>query len=275
MRGYCLALCLCSTSVACVGTTGSDLVEFNVYVAGPQGAQSNEALSFTTRRNWEVSLTRARLHIGAMYLNRALPVAGAQTTSCTLPGLYVASVPGGLVPEDGETTSYVNVLSGTPQQFSVQGQGTADRALSAAIWLTGGDINAEQDDTVILDVAGTARMQAQAIPFEGRVTISQNRAVPAPNPALPGAKPICRQRIVSPIAVDITPASGGSLLLRIDPAGWFANVDFAALGHSSSNPSMYVFADDNSNQPSLNLYETGLLAIEGVYTFAWVSKLAL
>ena len=275
MTGRWLALCICGISVACVGTTGSDLVEFDVYAAGPDGAQSHAPLTFTTRRNWDVSLTRARLHIGAMYLNRATPVSGAQSTSCTLPGLYVASIPGGLVSEDQNHWTYVDALDSTPQPFVVKGEGTADHASSAAIWLTGGDINAEEDSTWIVDVAGTATTQSQSIPFEGHVTIGKNRALPAPDPAMPGANPICRQRIVSPIAANITPTIGGSLLLRVNPAGWFANVDFAALGTSPSNPSMYVFADDNSNQPSLNLYQTGLMAIEGVYTLAWVSKLAL
>lgn len=256
----------------CVGTTGSDLVEFNVYAAGPQGADVSAPASFTTPRNWNVSLTLARLHIGALYLNRARPVAGAQDTSCTLPGLYVASVPGGLAAEDDTGLTYVDALDGAPQPFSVQGQGTADQALSAAIWLTGGDINSADDSTVILQVAGTATLDAQRIPFEGAVTIGQNRAIPAPTPALPGANPNCKQRIVAPIAVDLTPRPQGALLLRVNPAGWFANVDFSALAPSPSNPNIFAFTDDNSNQPSLNLYETGLLASEGVYQFNWVAS---
>jgi hypothetical protein len=217
-----------------------------------------------------VSLTQARLHIGAIYLNRARPVAGAQDTSCTLPGLYVASVPGGLAREDELGTTYVDALNGTPQPFSVRGEGTEERALSAAIWLTGDDVNAKDDQTIILDVVGTASSASRDIPFQGRVTIGQNRAIPAPNPALPGANPICQRRIVAPIPVDLTPGPTGSLLLRLDPAGWFANVDFSGLSRSPSNPELYEFADDGSNQPSLNLYETGLMATEGVYHFSWV-----
>jgi hypothetical protein len=255
----------------CVGTTGSDLVEFDVYAAGPEGVDVSTPASFTTPRNWNVSLTRARLHIGAVYLNRARPVAGAQDTSCTLPGLYVASIPGGLATEDETGLSYVDALNGTPQPFSVQGQGTADQALSAAIWLTGGDINAADDSTVILQVAGTATFEALRVPFEGRVTIGQNRAIPAATPALPGAYPNCKQRIVAPIAVDLTPRPQGALLLRINPAGWFANVDFSALTPSLSDPDVYSFTDDNSNQPSLNLYQTGLMASEGVYQFSWLA----
>lgn len=270
MRRSPLLLCLCGTLTACVGTTGSDLVEFDVFAAGPAGADPNAPSAFTTRRNWVVRLTRARLHIGALYLNRARPVAGAQSTTCTLPGLYVASVPGGLAAQDEVGNSYVDVLDGTPQPFAVKGQGTSDRALSAAIWLTGGDVNDIDDAPIVLDVAGTASSEAREIPFDAQVTIGQNRAIPAANPAFPGANPICKRRIVAPIAVDLTPSQTGSLLLRIDPAGWFANVDFSALSPWVPNPAVYEFADDNSTQPSLNLYETGLMATEGVYRFSWI-----
>ena len=80
----------------CVGTTGSDLIEFNSYAAGPEGADPNQPLTFTTSRGWNVSLTMAKLHIGAAYLDSAMPILGSQATSCILPGLYVASMPGGV-----------------------------------------------------------------------------------------------------------------------------------------------------------------------------------
>jgi hypothetical protein len=174
--------------------------------------------------------------------------------------------------QDETTNTYVDALNGSPQPFAVKGEGTADRALSAALWFTGGDISAADDPTVILDVAGTASSNSQLFPFEGKVTIGQNRAIPPASPALPGAQPMCQRRIVAPIAVAMTPQQGGSLLVRVNPAGWFANVDFAALEPSTNTLGLYEFADDNSNQPSLNLYETGLMAIEGVYQLSWVQS---
>jgi hypothetical protein len=123
-----------------------------------------------------------------------------------------------------------------------------------------------------LDVAGTATSTTQTIQFEGAVSIGQNRQVPPANPAFPGANPMCKRRIVSPIAVDVTPKPGGCLLLRVDPAGWFQNVDFAALPQPRADSPIYRFTDDNSNQPSLNLYATGLMAIEGPYEFDWINQ---
>ncbi len=106
----------------------------------------------------------------------------------------MASVPGGVD---------VDVLDGTPKAFSEPGQGTATHALAGELWLTGGDINAPSDSTVILETSGTAAQGDVSMPFKGQVTISQNRAIPASDPSMPGANPICKQRIVTPIPADL------------------------------------------------------------------------
>jgi hypothetical protein len=176
------------------------------------------------------------------------------------------------VSRDDAGNDDVDVLSGELQTFSVPGEGTVTRALAGEVWLTGGDVNATDDSTVILDVAGIASRDGVLLPFEGQVTVGQNRAIPASSPALPGANPICKQRIVSPIPIDVTPRAGGALLLRINPAGWFDNVDFLALKSSANTPGNYVFSDDNSNQPSLNLFSGLKQATAETYTFTWLNQ---
>jgi hypothetical protein len=253
----CLGVC------GCVGTTGSDLVEFNAYASGPEGAEPSQPLTFTTARGWDVTLRKARFHIGAMYLDSAVPVAGSQATSCILPGLYVASIPGSVD---------VDVLDGRLQAFSVKGEGTATRALAGELWLSGADVNALDDSTVVLETEGTATQGDLSRHFQGRVTIGKNRGIPASDPSLPGANPICKQRIASPIPVDLTPRCGGALLLRINPAGWFGNVDFSALKLSTTDPAVYAFADDNSDQPSLNLFSGLKQASSETYAFTWLTQ---
>ena len=71
------------------------------------------------------------------------------------------------------------------------------------------------------------------------------------------------------IDVDLTPRSGGSLLLRVDPRGFFTNVDFAELRRTSDAPPRYVFDDSNEGQPNLNLLR-GLQSRDGVYRFSWL-----
>lgn len=246
---------------ACAGTTGSDLLTFDAAAAGPADAVAGEPLVFTSGRGYKVSLTRAKLHVGAVYLNRARPVSGAQATSCVLPGVYVAEVTEGID---------VDALSPAPQPFPAQGEGTADRAIAGEVWLTHGDVGATDDPGVILDVAGTAERDGDVFPFEGQLTIGANRLSPIADPSLPSAHPICKERIVSPIDVDLTPRSGGSLLLRVDPRGWFTNVDFAALDRVSDAPPLYAFADETDPGPSASLYH-GIQARTGVYQFSWIN----
>jgi hypothetical protein len=251
-----LLIAACAALSGCVGTTGGDLFEFAADAQGPVSADG-ESYAFVSGRGYEVRLSRARVHVGAVYLNRAVATSVSQDTSCTLAGIYVAEVTSGVV---------VDALSAEPQPFPALGYATSDRAVTGEVWLTGGDVNAESDPTVILDVAGVAAKDGTEYPFEGALTIGNNRIVPPSNPALPGAKPICKQRVVSPITVDITPHAGGRLRLRVDPAGMFANVEFSTL--KARDDGSFRFEDSSENQASDNLYN-GLRASAGVYSFNW------
>jgi hypothetical protein len=133
------------------------------------------------------------------------------------------------------------------------------------VWLTGADINDPHDATVILDLAGTATKEGADFPFEASLTIGQNRVVVPPDPALPGSKPICKQRVVTPIPADFTPSAGGRLVVRVDPRGLFSNVEFDKLAKDGD---VYRFADSSEDQPSKNLYG-GLRASTGVYALRW------
>jgi hypothetical protein len=97
---------------------------------------------------------------------------------------------------------------------------------------------------------------AESFPFEGQLTIGANRILPPRNPALPGSNPLCRQRIVSPIAFDATLAEGSSVQLLIDPRAWFVTVDFSELTRVSDLPLLYRFTDEeaSSAQPDKALY---------------------
>jgi hypothetical protein len=247
----------CNTS--CIGTTGGDLFTFSAAAAGPLEAGPSHSLEFTTGLGYRVTLTRANVHIGAVYLNRSLPLPGAQETSCIQPGMYIAEVTRGLD---------VDALSPTRQPFPGEGEALAYHALAAEVWLTGGDVNAEDDETIILDVEGSAQKDGVSYPFEGKVTIGKNRAVPVNDPARPGANPICKQRIVSVYPVDIAPRASGRLLVRVDPRGFFTNVDFSLLDKVSDGPPLYRFADAMVGQPNVNLFQ-GLTARQGSYEFEW------
>jgi hypothetical protein len=274
---FALSVCAALAAVsltACVGTTGGDLVTFDAAASGPADAVAGQPYQLTTDLGYEVTLTQAVLHVGALYLNDTVPTSGAQGTNCVLPGIYVAQVTAGLD---------VDVLSPDPQPFPVQGQGTgnpADPARVGEVWLMHGDVNDTGDAQPILQLTGTAVGPTGTFPFAASITIAENRLRPVTDPATPSQHPICKEHIVSPILLEsgitrnIVPASGGSLLLRIDPAGWFTNVDFSQLSPSTASPPLYTFADAmDVDQPSINLYDDlHASRAAGVYDFFWIDS---
>ena len=251
-----LSLLLSLSASSCVGTTGGELLELSAAAAGPSDATGG-SLRFTSSLGYSVTLDEARLFVGGVYLNRSRPTSVASDTSCTLPGIYVAEILAG---------REIDLLSAEPQAFPEPGFATTERALTGEVWLAEGDVNQPSSGRVVLEVAGLAQRDGRSYPFEGKLSIGQNRVVPATDPALPGQHPICKQRIISPIPLDVRPAAGRSLLLRIDPREMFGNVDFDTLEPSGE---LYRFADASGvNQASDNLY-AGLRRSSGVYSFGW------
>ena len=255
--------------VSCVGTTGGNIVDFQAAAAGPEEASAGEPLTFRTGRGWQVNLTVARMHIGALYLSDNLPPSGSQRRSCILPGSYVAQVIEG---------RDIDLLSSAPQPFPVLGHGTTlEPARAAQVWLTGGDVNVVNDPaqpTIVLELAGSATLQKVSIPFQAKLTIANNRL--SMGGPLPGADPICLQRIVTPIPTTVQVETEGALLLRVDPRLLFTNVDFSQLP-AAVNDSPRAFTDgpdpnQGSDQPSINLYNN-LTQAGPLYAFSWVRSL--
>lgn len=258
---FCL---LAPSASACVGQTGGDAVDFPVAAAGPPSAVSGQPLSCTSDNGWDISLTQATIHIGAVYLDQSQPVSGGQATSCYLTGTYVAQ----------ETSPLdVDLLSSSPQLFPAEAHGiTSPPALVGQVWLTHGGISTIADLVPVLLVAGTATQAENAFPFSAVLTIGANRQ--SSGGAVAGADPICKERIVTPIQAAVTIQATGGLLLSIDPCRLFTNVDFSLLPPGST-PGTYVFSDDprsaDYTQPSKNLY--GNLRNTGPYTFSWSADL--
>ncbi|MFT3839115.1 MAG: hypothetical protein QM723_19190 [Myxococcaceae bacterium] len=252
MRGFCALLGLFAAS--CGDTTGGALVRFNAVASG---VASSAATSFTSAQGTSLTLKRARLYLGAIYLNETVPTSGAAAQSCLSQGLYVGEVFG---PLD------VDLLSGEAQPFPDAGEGIATEARTAEVWLTGGDVNASEDPTQILEVEGDAQLDGGTLPFSATVTIGSNRLPPVADPSLPSANPICRQRIVSPLLVQLTPKADGQLTLRLDPRRLFDAVDFSSL---SLDAGTYVFPDDATGAGAA-LFRG--LRSNAVYSFTWKDR---
>ena len=265
MRTFWIGLVL--SAVGC-GTTGGGIVTFTARAGGPQDA--NGALEFDTgtdATSFHVSLTRACFHIGAVYLNMAQPISGSQAEPCAITdGTYIGEAFGNGV-SDGSCENAVDLLSSDVTPFPTLGEGTANHAVYAEVWLSGGDVNAQNDNTTIFSVAGTATRGPVSWPFKSSVTIGANRATQTELASAPGTNPICKQRIVTPIFVDLSLTNGGTLDTRIDPRVMFFNVDFSQL--SADSDGTYVIPDDSSNLG--NDFFNGVKS-SGVYQFTWTDK---
>jgi hypothetical protein len=252
---YLLGLAL----LGCNEDTGSGLVRFSAYAAGPKQAAAGQPYEFDSASGYHVRLERALLTVGAVYLNRSRPTLGAQDTACTLPGVYVAEVTKGIV---------IDALSSEPVAFPDSGHGLLERALAGEVWLTGARIDAIDDNTKILDVAGTATRGDAAFGFSGVITIGQNRTIGSSDPATPSANPLCKLRIVTPIPVDITPSNTGSLELRVAPEVWFDHVDFSKLPGAKGSGETSVIPDTMDDASAVTLFQ-GLRSI-AAYRIAWI-----
>lgn len=254
----------------CIGSTGGAIVTFpaaahGVARAGAQsradGDHTSDPFEFETKSGWSVSLTRASVAVGALYLSAARPLQNVRESACYAPALYVGEV---------RSPRVVDALDPTPQPFPTLGDGIADRALSGEIWLgSTAAIDAETDKTVVLSVAGTARKAGTVIPFKGEFTISSNRKKPPQSTAQPGSNPLCQQRIITPIFVDFTVSdakAGAGLDLEVDPRAFFQAVAFDELPAPLAAGEPRLFIDKEEGQPSTSLYQ-GFRANSGPWTF--------
>jgi hypothetical protein len=248
---------------ACVGTTGGGLVSFKAAGAGPKDAVKGAGLTFPVTvqgKTFTVTLTRAKVHVQAIYLNRVRQSGTQREDGCYQASSYV-----------GEVRSDVDIdaLDPAPQYFPQGGSALADRALAADLWLGAGpidDYSQESARTVVFDAAGTAQSSAggDAIPFSAAFKIDLNRRRAPRSATYPGTNLICQLRIVDQIAVDVLPAEGGTLVLRVDPRGWFLGTDFDELKKGGGAPP-YAFPDE-AKGVSVGVFDN-MRRNAGVYTF--------
>jgi hypothetical protein len=225
-------LAILFSSLSCNGTTGDQLLSFSAYASGAPGASDP-----FTAGGFTIELTAARMHIGAAYFDESPPGGtGFGGPVCIAAGVFAAQVPG---PVD------VDLLSTSPQEFSVYGNGTADTALSWQVWLTDGDIN-QVNFTPVVQLEGIATDSGgHSVSFGAVVSINAlNRSKGSPDPSQPGLDPLCKLRIVQ-IPTDFRFLPGGALYVTVDPRVWFTQqaspIDFSAgqlpaIGDPNCNP---------------------------------------
>ncbi len=250
---------------ACTGTTGYALVSFYASARGASDAVKGQPYTFSSG-SARVTLTRAVLHVGALYLTQAVPTSGGGPAPCTLPGTYdgvfVGEVRGG-----GD----VDLLDPSPQGLTVTGDGSTLPAATGQVWLMHGDVDAPSDPLPVLTLEGSVTSGGRTQTFAGSITIDSGRQPAPTNTSLPGSSPICTLRIVSGIPAHLTLAQGGTLVLRLDPRALFNDVPLVDLpACPGGQPAALCFTNDESNQSSRNLFQN-LTAAGPLYRFDWVA----
>jgi hypothetical protein len=273
---------LLAAALSCNGTTGYDLVQFYAAGRGFSDAVKGQPYTFFTGAGVRVTLTQASLHVGALYLTQSVPQAGGGPQPCSLPQTYEGAFVGE-VRGEGD----IDLLDPSVQQIPVVGDGSTIPAVTGQVWLTHdasisqGNLNGP-DDMPILTLEGSFEDAAGGThTFSAGITIDLARISGAPNSGLPGEIQICQQRIVSGIAVDLTLAQGGTLVLGVDAQPLFNGVSFTDLPTAASLvedaasacltgvPSERCFTNDANNVSSTILFTN--LKTTGPFRFAWVA----
>ncbi len=257
--GSALGLAL-ALGLGCSGSTGSQVFSFHAAARGTDGAKGG-AYVFSTPSGWSVSLTRATLRVGPVYVNHAVPISQGRATGGYSSGRTIAQVLAQVT---------VDALSPSPVPFASDGEGVADLAQTGEVWLLpdGGD-----DSTTILDVAGTATRAGVVVPFAGTLAIDASWLAPA-SAATPGESPLLAIRQVTDIPATFTTQPGGTLVLRVEPARWFDAVsDFASLSANGAGDggAFRLGASGLASDATTVAIFRGLHAHQGVYRLEWQS----
>lgn len=296
MRARIFAVALAVSSVGSLfscGTTGSERFSFPASAGGAEGAGR---APFTNALGWTITLTRAEVSIGPIYLNVIAPLndqtqssrAGShgRTPSLTTPAgslLRIRAAYGdtdhlGGGREVGEVLGRLtfDALSPTLVPFTTSGTVTQEEVRTAEVWLyppPGVAYETVNITAPSLEVAGEATRAGETVRFRGSLILNEAWASDA-QPGERSAQPITDLRKVRGIPASFFPNAGGSLEIRFDPRPLFRGADFANL---TTNPTdgdgTKVLVQSKTgtvttDQVMRNLFQ-GLRASTGTYSVRW------
>jgi len=259
------------------GTTGSRRFQFDAFAAGVPAARG----AFTNDAGWTITLTRAQITFGPVYLNVIPPL----RTSYFPIGLgRVAHADNshlGAGRDVGEVLGQISfdALSSDLVRFQTSGTMTQEDIRTAEVWLWPAPGTAPEEvniDTAAVDVAGTATRGADIVKFRGKLVFDDAWTTDA----LPGersATPITEQRMVRGIPAAFYPDEGGHLEIRFDVRSLLRGADFSNLTPNPSDPDGTKILVQSKTGPVTtdqvmrNIFQ-GLRATSGTYDVKWVLR---
>lgn len=268
-------------SVGC-GATGSKRFAFEARAAGTprtDGATSGP-LTFDSETGWSITLRRANVTLGPVYLNVIAPL---WTGAIDRPSwIKTAHANGESHLDSGRVVGEVlgqiafDALSSSEVAFPTRGTITDEEVRTVDLWFyprPGIAPDTTKIDTVALDVAGEATKGADDVRFRGTLVLDDTW-LPATQPGEPGGQTILGVRQVRGIPADFVPTEGGHLTLRFDVRACFRGADFASLATNPEDPDgTKILVQSKSgtfltDQVMTNLYE-GVRAQTRTYSVTW------
>ena len=268
---------------ACVGTTGGEKFEFSAAMGGVE-RDPGAPYTFTNEYGWSVTLTRADITAGPLYLNTVAPLGGAASWWRLLPvreaRAHSAHLGDGRIV--GEVLGQIrfNALSPELVPFPAQGVISTDEVRSAEVWFYP-PADTPPETTKIsgaaLDVAGVAERDGEQVRFRGKLVLNDDW-LPNSQVGDRDNTPITAIRQVRGIPAGFAPSPGGRLEIRVDLAPLFASADFSNLAQNPADledPEARALVQAKSGKFTTDqvmrvLYQ-GLRASRGTYAVRWTA----
>jgi len=263
------------------GSTGSVRFAFDARIAGV-ARDVTQPLTFVNERGWTITLEKANVTVGPVYLNVIAPLRDDE--SSFVPWIGVRRAFGdddhlGAGRDVGEVLGQVtfDALSPSFTSFAVQGTMTQEQVRTAEIWFwppPDQTPEAVNIDSPVIDVAGEAVRGDVAVRFRGALILNDAWTSDA-KPGERSAQPVTALRKLRGIPTSFFPTEGGALEIRFDIRPLFRGADFSNL---ASNPAdkdgrkiliQSKTGKFTTDQVMRNVFQ-GLRASTGTFAVRWV-----
>ena len=274
-RGCLLGSLLGGPLVGCAGDTGSERFAFEAFAAGT--ASASAPLTFTNALGWSITLTRADVTLGPLYLNVVPPLRAPSTLlDWLIPTAYAQAehLAEGRIVGEVLGQAHFSALSPELVAFSAPGMLTAEQVRTAEVWFypePGVAPETTNITSAALTLEGQATRAGQTLAFRGVLVLDGDWLGTAPAGSR-GNTSITDVRQMRGIDAEFVPREGGHLELRFDITAPLRGADFTALAASPTDADgakRLVQARAGRDQVMTNLYQ-GLTAAEGSYAVRWV-----
>jgi hypothetical protein len=225
------------------GATGNQRFPFTAQAAGAprDDGQTAGPLTFTNETGWTITLTKADVTLGPVYLNVIAPLREASLGASWVKTAHAhgdSHLDSGRVVGEALGQVTFDALSPLAVKFPVSGTVESEQVRTLDVWFypaPGVAPETTKIDTVALAVAGEAVRGADDVRFRGALVLDDawlSNAQAGQN----GVTTITSIRQVRGVPVAVLPTSGGTLTLRFDVKRCFRGADFSNLAANPTDP---------------------------------------